>query len=288
MKWEWRMPRPSPEALELGSRYRLQLLDPPARGIAGEHLGRGTGASLEFQDRRAYAIGDDVRHLDWRAFARTDQLFVRQYREEIAPRVEIVLDVSRSMAIEPRKAERAVDLAALFAGAASGQGFQVRLALAGERPELVDRARFERDGCECTARLAWPAGLDAALGLLRAGAMRVLISDFLFPHDAAALVRPLAARRHGLALVQVLAGSDLEPPRDAALRLTDSESDAARDIVVDARALARYRQRLKGLADELARECRRAGALFVALDAREPLSEQCRGRLLPSGLLGAS
>ena len=67
-------------------------------GRDGDQLGRGTGASLEFQDRRSYVAGDDLRHLDWRAYARTDQLMLRLYREEILPHVEIVVDASRSMA----------------------------------------------------------------------------------------------------------------------------------------------------------------------------------------------
>ena len=70
------------------------------------------GSSLEFQDRRLYEAGDDVRHLDWRAFARTDELFVRQYREEIQPRLELLIDDSRSMAVTETKAQLAVDVAA--------------------------------------------------------------------------------------------------------------------------------------------------------------------------------
>ena len=90
------------------------------------------------------------------------------------------------------------------------------LALAGERPELIETARLSEAGLEFEARSPWPAALEAALALLRQGSMRILISDFLFPHDAAALVRPLAARGRGLALIQVLGAQDVEPAGGAA------------------------------------------------------------------------
>ena len=107
--------RPAASAFALGESWKLGFAHVPPRGPAGERVGRGTGSSLEFHDRRSYEPGDDVRHLDWRAYARTDTLLVRQWREEVLARCEILLDGSRSMAIDERKAQLALDLAALFA-----------------------------------------------------------------------------------------------------------------------------------------------------------------------------
>ena len=200
------------KSLRLAQGWRLALAETPPRGVAGQRLGRGTGASLEFQDRRTYAAGDDVRHLDWRAFARTDQLLVRQYREEVLPRVEIMLDVSRSMAIEDAKARLAIDIVALIATAARNESFQVVIALVGERPELLDLARFEQHGTELIGRTTWTDCAARTLALLRPGSMRVLVSDFLCPHSAAEVIRPVAALGGSVALVQVLGGIDRDPP----------------------------------------------------------------------------
>src|SRR6187431_2513125 len=96
--------------------YQLGLPRMPVAGRSGELLGRATGSSLEFQEYREYTPGDDVRHIDWAAYARSDTLMVRLYREEISPRTEILLDASLSMtaggAAKPRVARQ---LAALFA-----------------------------------------------------------------------------------------------------------------------------------------------------------------------------
>jgi uncharacterized protein (DUF58 family) len=270
------VPRPSPEARRLGAAHKLTLLADPARGASGERIARGTGSSLEFQDRRAYQAGDDVRHVDWRALARTDQLLVRQHRSEILPRVEVVIDPSRSMAVEDRKAQLTVDVAQMLALAGRNSQFQVVCALAGDRPDLVDAPRLEESGVEFTSRSAWPTALTAALATLRAGSMRVLVSDFLFPHDAAQIVRPLAARGGGLALVQVLGAGDAEPEVGAALRLVDSEDDASKDLMLDGRSVRRYRERLGRLSEALSEECRRAGARFVRLQADGDLAAAAR------------
>ena len=87
----------NPEVQQAAARYQLGLPRMPVSGRSGELLGRGTGSSLEFQEYREYQFGDDIRHLDWAAYARSDALMVRLYREEISPRMEILLDASRSM-----------------------------------------------------------------------------------------------------------------------------------------------------------------------------------------------
>src|SRR5262245_66358317 len=129
--------RPGREALDLAQRFTLALDRVPPRGLAGERLGRASGASLEFQDRRPYEAGDDVRHVDWRALARSDQLVVRLWREEVLARLEILVDCSRSMAIDERKAQLAVDLAGLLAHGAREDGVPTVLPALGPRPRPV-------------------------------------------------------------------------------------------------------------------------------------------------------
>jgi uncharacterized protein (DUF58 family) len=279
------MPSPDPEVFRLAERYRLGLRDTPHRGIAGERLGKGTGASLEFQDRRDYQPGDDVRHVDWRAFARTDQFLVRMYREEILPRVDVVADISASMAVDEEKAQCAVDLCALVLAVARGSGFAARLVLAGDRPEIVDLEHLERHGLSFTSDLALPLALDRALPLLRAGTIRILLSDFLAPVDAASLVRPFAARAGGFVLLQLLGREDLTPPAGSALRLTDSETNETLDLVLDPPALTHYHTRLDRLQRSLETESRRAAGRFLTLPAQTPLADLCRSTLTRDSIL---
>src|SRR6185295_11749770 len=129
--------------------FRLTLPRMPLGGRVGERLGSGTGSSLEFQDYRSYAPGDDLRHVDWAAYARSELLAVRLYREEVAPRVDLVIDCSRSMAVG-REA----------AGARRGDGaagLRVRLdrgGLANDHDRVAPaRAAAPRRGRRACARL---------------------------------------------------------------------------------------------------------------------------------------
>lgn len=279
------MPSPGREPRRLAEVWRLALAERPQRGPAGERLGGGTGSSLEFQDRRPYVAGDDVRHLDWAAYARTDQLLVRLYREEVLPTLELLVDGSASMGVEAEKARLVTDLTALLAGCARADGLGVRLLVLGERAERVPLERFEAEGLALEGHTPLPRVLEDARGGLRPGTLRVLVSDFLSPHDPERLVRPLAAGAGGLALVQVLGAADAAPPVGEALRLEDVESGERLDLVLDARTVEGYRTRLRNLQDGLAREVRRAGGVWAPLVADVGLEEHCRERLFPEGLL---
>src|SRR5690606_2257643 len=116
--------------------YQLGLPRTPVAGRSGELLGRGTGSSLEFQEYREYLPGDDIRHLDWAAYGRSDVLMVRLFREEISPRTEILLDASRSMTSGgPVKPTVACQLAAAFALLSGQLGGRPRIVVLGdERP----------------------------------------------------------------------------------------------------------------------------------------------------------
>lgn len=271
--------------MQLAEAYRLGLAHSAQQGAAGERLGKGTGASLEFQDRRHYQAGDDVRHVDWRALARSDQMFVRLYREEILPRIDVLVDVSRSMAVDATKSLRTFELGLLFAAIARASGFAVRTLALGNETKILEFENITRESLQCDGRLPLAAALASAQPLLRPGTVRIFLSDFLAPMDAAQLVRPLAARAAGIVLLQLLGQADLEPPPGAALRLTDSESDASLDLVLDAECIRGYQVRLRRLQAELETECRRCTGHFFSFSAARPLADLCRSDFSQRGLL---
>src|SRR5688500_16363352 len=66
--------------------------------ITGQHKSPHRGFSVEFSEHRDYAPGDELRHLDWRAYARSDRYYVKLYEQETSLRATLVLDTSASMA----------------------------------------------------------------------------------------------------------------------------------------------------------------------------------------------
>lgn len=84
--------------LDLKARYLVEGF------LQGLHESPFHGLSVEFSEYRDYQPGDDLRHLDWRLYARTEKLYVKQYTQETNVRVYIVCDTSGSMAYRGRAA----------------------------------------------------------------------------------------------------------------------------------------------------------------------------------------
>jgi uncharacterized protein (DUF58 family) len=66
--------------------------------LSGLHKSPNRGFSVEFNDYRHYQRGDDMRHVDWKLYARSDKLYIKQYEDETNVRCIILLDTSASMA----------------------------------------------------------------------------------------------------------------------------------------------------------------------------------------------
>src|SRR5688500_18293313 len=64
---------------------------------SGLHRSPHKGFSVEFRQHRQYVPGDDIRHLDWKVFGKTDRFYIREYEEETNLRATILLDASASM-----------------------------------------------------------------------------------------------------------------------------------------------------------------------------------------------
>ncbi len=65
--------------------------------VVGSHASPNQGMSVEFADHRSYVQGDDIRHIDWKLFARTDKYYIKQYEQETNLSCMIVVDCSASM-----------------------------------------------------------------------------------------------------------------------------------------------------------------------------------------------
>jgi uncharacterized protein (DUF58 family) len=265
------------EGERAGQRYALGLPRRTPRGATGITLGQRIGSSLEFEDYRDYQAGDDLRHIDWNAFARSDQLSVKMFREEISPHVDVVLDASRSMALEDTAKERAtLALAALLVTAASNAGYGHAVWLldsdfrpvpnGGAAPALWGDFELDHRGspAEVLARGA-PAW--------RPRGVRVLVSDLLWVGDPLLTLKQFTDGASAAVVIQLLAEADVNPPEEGALRLVDAETDQVREIHVDAVAAQRYRDALARHQQNWHQACRATGAIFTTVVAETLLHE---------------
>jgi uncharacterized protein (DUF58 family) len=256
-----------------GTRYALAVPRSTASATAGLQLGQRAGSSLEFRDHRDYQPGDDPRRIDWNAYARSDKLTVKLYREEISPHLDIVLDGSRSMALEASaKLEAAVGLAAVLAVAAESAGYShdawltrdwcVPIANGSNRPTTWRGIDFDFRGNPAEAFTRMPPKF-------RRQGMRALISDLLWLGEPLSILQHLAQGASSVVVVQVIAEADANPPERGRVRLIDSETDEEREIFIDDSAIGRYRDALARHQQNWHRACRQIGAVLVNVVAEE-------------------
>lgn len=259
------------EGEQLGLRYSLVLPQASMHGQRGERLGRFSGSSVDFQDYREYQPGDDLRHIDWNAYARSDQLIVKLFREEVQPHLDLILDTSRSMALEDTAKARALhQLAATLATAATnarcshaiwttGDGFQ-RIANDSQPPGAWGNIALD------SAR-----PFEEAYGLmpprLRRHGIRVVISDLLWPGDPLPTLRKLTQDAAAVHVVQLLAEADTQPPKAGNVELTDHETGETLALYIDASVQDQYRRTLERLQQSWANAARQTGAQFITLIA---------------------
>lgn len=86
-----------PEAIRRISRLDLRARHIVEGFLSGIHRSPYFGQSVEFLQHREYAIGDDLRHVDWKVWARQDRLYIKQFEEETNMRCTVLVDVSASM-----------------------------------------------------------------------------------------------------------------------------------------------------------------------------------------------
>lgn len=86
-----------PEAIKRISRLDLRARHIVEGFLSGMHRSPYFGQSVEFLQHREYAIGDDLRHVDWKVWARQDRLYIKQYEEDTNMRCTMLVDVSNSM-----------------------------------------------------------------------------------------------------------------------------------------------------------------------------------------------
>ena len=144
------MEQPSAESNQNIGKYldpkvlsRIASLELRARLIvegyfSGMHRSPHRGVSIEYADHRVYSQGDDLRHIDWKVFGRTDKYYIKEYEQETNLELMLVVDCSESMDFSSRregmtKHEYAASLAAAIAYLALQQQDSVGLTLFDER-----------------------------------------------------------------------------------------------------------------------------------------------------------
>ena len=231
------------------------------------------GISLEFADFRNYVPGDDVRHLDWSAYARLDQLVLKLCHDEEDLQVHLLVDDSASMKHgAPQKALAARRIGAALGWLSLRAGARVSAALLGESFERLPLVRGESGterlltflSADCTAsQKPLHRCCEEYAALARPFGIVVLISDLFDPAGPVAAVRALHRRTTEVNVLHVLSKDDTDPDLEGELRLIDAEGAPSVETTVSPARLAAYRAVVRAFIAECADLCLRRGAGYV-------------------------
>jgi len=205
--------------------------------LAGLHRSPLHGRSVEFAEHRPYTPGHEVRHIDWRLWARTDRFYVKLYEEETNVQAHFLMDASGSMGYgsgEQTKYDYGAVLASSLACLLLTQQDAVGLTLFDTevRAELPPSSNPAVLSGFCRLLEENPPGRDTNLGALLHGVadriarrgLVVLVSDLLAPlEDILSAARRLRYDGHSVMLMHVVDPAERDFPFDGPVRFEDVE-----------------------------------------------------------------
>lgn len=256
--------------------YAISARRAAAVGVAGERRSRRKGSSPEFTDFKMYTPGDDYRHIDWRTYARFDELFVRESETTAEYDVHILIDISRSMAWRgadhlPTKLRYALQLAGALGYlslwhfdhtslVAFGEGQVATFGPAQGRANIVPMLSF-LEALSPVSETNVAGAIGSYVHARRRPGILVALSDLLAgePVDLEAPLREARNRGWEVTLLHIVDPVEEDPaglsiPGEV-LELIDQESNARLRVVPAGAVLADYREEREAWLEQLQQVC---------------------------------
>ena len=217
--------------------------------LSGLHKSPHQGQSVEFAEHKEYAPGDELRHLDWKAYAKFDRFYVKRFEHETDLRAVLVVDASGSMGYRSGALSK-LEVATTLAGALSyllvrqQDAAGLSVVSGGRSADIPPRAAAGHLMTLLSAleqlEPQGPTNLHAAADRLAEGLPRrslvVVFSDFFDETpDALRRILQLRARKHDVAVFQILDPEELEFPFDDPTLFLSMEDE--RRLEVNAREI---------------------------------------------------
>lgn len=258
--------------------------------VAGLHRSPDFGFSQEFAEYRAYSEGDDLRHVDWNVFARTDKLFLRRYRGETNSQLLVLLDTSASMGYGSHpvhKLDYSRFVAASLCYMANLQRDAAGLIIFDEevtnyvapstRQGQIFRLLHAIEKAEPGTRTDFIKPFVHFQTYLHRRGIVVVISDFYEdPEIIVKAIEPLRYRGHDVVLFHVLDPQEIKPKFREPVLLLDMENETNSLEVSPEYAKHEYRQKIDAHIEALSSKARGAGLDYFLMDTSRPLDEGLR------------
>lgn len=265
--------------------------------FGGNHKSKSYGSSCEFADYRDYIAGDEIKKIDWNAYARFDKLYVKLYLDERQLHTRIYIDASRSVGYgNGKKDEQAIKIAAALAYLSVCEMDKVSVYVIKEKGAeeiisgMLGRERyFNEIGKLNDITFEGDSYISEAIIPAKVGygdGMSVIISDFLTDNDYESGIDHLISKKRDVLCMQVLSAEELNPKARGKMHFFDSENVAksyrkniSREIIEAYRAALEYATgRIRGY-------CASRGAEYMLVSAESSLQQIFFGSLADAGVV---
>ena len=265
--------------------------------LAGDYHSTFKGQGVEFDEVRPYAVGDDVRSIDWNVTARTGVPYIKRYSEERELTILFLVDVSGSQSygsIRRSKAELAAEVTALLALTAIRNQDKIGLVLFSDRIVKYIPPRKGRDSVMRLVREVLAAEDEAEGGTDIEGALRFLngvqkrravvflVSDFMLEHGAVGaesferLLRT-TARRHDVVCVPVTDPAERELPDVGLVEMEDPETGGLVLVDTSSHSVRKaFAERAAAEDEALTTFFRKTGIDTLPVDTARPYIDEVR------------
>lgn len=257
----------------------LRMRHAAGGGAGGLRRSKSLGSSVEFSDFREYVMGDDIRRVDWNAYARFDRLFVKLFMEEREQQVHLLLDASASMDFGKwENAKKLVETLA-YLSLCGGDRVTVYALCEGSPHTRPLQGRQSYPALSAFLEQLRPGGALAfektigALPLSTGRGASVLVSDLLAEDGYERALKSLLYRRQEVSVLQIWSPQEWEPELEGTLELMDAETGERVPLTADYDTLTRYRQTARAYVEEAASFCRAHGIAHAFLLSEDPFEE---------------
>jgi len=273
-----------PEAIQRISRLEVRARHIVEGFLSGMHRSPYFGQSVEFRQHREYAVGDDLRHVDWKVWARQDRLTVKQYEEDTNLRCTLLVDLSNSMVYGRgplNKYEYACTVAACLAHLILHQQDAVGCVTFDERLRQQIPVRSKRthlmsiieslNNNEPRDKTDMYTILRSVAESSRRRGMMVLVSDLLADRAGTLKgLRLLRQRGHDVLVLHIMDDDELDFPFAGPTRFEGLESPDF--LNCNPRSLREgYLQALQEFLDQIRRDCARNTIDYMLVRTSQPL-----------------
>ena len=257
--------------------------------VSGLHRSPDFGFSQEFAEYRAYSEGDDLRHVDWNVFARTERTYLKRYRGETNSQLTVMLDTSASMSYSSGEVTK-LDYAR-YAGASIAYLAHLQRDATGaivfddevrnyvapsSRQGQLHRVLHAIDQAQPGTHTDYAKPFMHFMQFHRRRGIALVISDFFEdPDTIIKTIEPLRFRGTEVILFHIMDRQELTPKLREPMVLVDMETKATLEVSPEY-ASHDYRQRVNAHIDTLKTKAQAAGMDYFLLPTDRPLDAALR------------